>query len=232
MANPKKETFTSPAGKALYPKLQEADTKFKKEGEFSVKLLLSEADAAFIRSQCEEAQEAAFQEEFEKQCAAKPKMKPEKIAEGIKRADLPVKPYEDPETGDETGEWQVTFKTKASGTNKKGEPWERKVPLFDAKAQAITGKLPQIWSGSIMKVSYSVDPFCTAIGAGCTLRILAVQILQLKTGGARDAGEYGFGAEDDGYAYIPADDENDLPGGEGEAPFASADDNDDGQEDF
>lgn len=227
MAN-KKDTFTSPAGKAIYPKLQEADTKFKPEGEYSVKLILSEAAAARILEQCEAAQEEAFQEEFEKQQAKKPKMKAEKIAAEIKRAPLPVKPYEDPETGEETGEWVVLFKTKASGINKKGEKWERKVPLFDAKAQPISGKLAPIWSGSVLKVSYSVDPFCTAIGAGVTLRIQAVQVLELKSGGTRDAGEYGFDAEEDGYSYTPVDDTYDDAA---DAPF-DADAADAGQEDF
>ena len=224
----KTETFTSPAGKALYPKLQVPDTKFKPEGEYSVKLLLSEAEAARILEQCEAAQEEAFQKKFEEEQAKKPKMKAEKIAAEIKRAPLPVKPHTDPETGDETGEWTAFFKTKASGVSKKGEKWERKFALFDAKAQGISGKLAPIWSGSVLKVSYSVDPFCTAIGAGCTLRIQAVQILQLKSGGARDAGEYGFGAEDDGYSYSPADDAYDDTA---DAPF-DADAADAGQEDF
>ena len=227
MATNRKETFTSPAGKALYPKLQEADTKFKPEGEFSVKLLLTEAQAAPFLEQCESAQEEAFQEKLEELKAKKPKMNAAKLAEEIKRAPLPVKPHTDPETGEETGEWAVHFKAKASGTTKSGERWERKIPMYDAKNQPISGKLPTMWSGSMLKVNYVVDPFCTALGAGVTLRIQAVQILKLVSGGARSAEEYGFEAEEGGYTYSEAD----MPE-DGHIPFAADDAADAGQEDF
>lgn len=200
----KKDPLTSPAGRALYPKLTEPDTKFKPEGEYSVKLLLTEAEAAPILKLCEDMQEQAALDEVKAQAEKGKKIKAEKI----KRADLPVKPYEDPESGEETGEYVVTFKKKASGVSRKtGKSWSGKVALFDAKAKPIKGDNLQIWSGSVLKVSYSPEPFCTAIGAGVTLRLEAVQILELVSGGQRDASGYGFGAEENGYSHEAADDE-------------------------
>ena len=192
----------SPAGRALFPKLKDADTKFKPEGEYVVRLILSEDDAAPLLAMCEEMQGQAAEEEFQKQREAKPKMKPEKIREGIKMADLPVKKYEDPETGEETGEYQATFKMTASGVSKKtGKPWTRRPALFDALNKPVDPKTVDVWTGSILKVSYNPDPFCTAIGAGVSLRLEAVQIIDLVSGGARDASDYGFAADEEGYAH-------------------------------
>lgn len=198
----KKEFLISPAGRALFPKLKEPDTKFKKEGEYVVKLILTAAEAEPLLENCQRIQQEAFDEEFEKQRADKPKMSPAKIKEKIPFADLPVKPYEDPETGEDTGDYQVTFKMAASGISKKtGKPWTRRPALFDAKSKPIDPNKVDIWSGSVLKVSYTADPFCTAIGAGVSLRMEAVQIIELRSGGQRDAAGYGFGAEEGGYAY-------------------------------
>lgn len=198
----KNDLIVSPAGRALYPKLTEPDTKFKEAGEYSVKLILPEADAMPLLAKCREMQQQAVEEELEKQIAKNPKMNPEKIREKIKLADLPVKPHEDPETGEETGDYVVTFKMTASGVSRKtGKEWTRRPALFDAKGKPVKNpdKL-QIWSGSVLKVAYNADPFCTAIGAGVSLRLEAVQIIELVSGGQRDAAGYGFG-EEDGYSH-------------------------------
>ena len=75
-------------------------------------------------------------------------------------------------------------------------------------------KVPAIWSGTTAKVSFSVGLnkegvpgyFIPGTGAaGLKLKLLAVQIIDLKSGGERSADSYGFGAEE-GYAYDPSDD--------------------------
>ena len=221
----RKDPITSPAGRALYPKLTEPDTKFKDAGEYSVKLLLPEVDALPILNECLEIQKAAIEEEFERVQAEKPKMNPEKIREGIKLGNIPVKPHTDPESGEETGEYILTFKMVASGVSRKtGKPWARKPVIFDAKGKPIKNPSSiQIWSGSILKVAYITDPFSKpATGVGVTLRLEAVQIIKLVSGGQRDAAGYGFGEEEDGYSYqeeaedgspfVPAIDDEDTSG--------------------
>ena len=227
----KREYLASPKGRALYPKLKDPDTKFKPEGEYSVKLLLSEAEAAPILEMCQRLQQAAFDEEFEKQQAAKPKMSASKIREGIKLAELPVKPQTDPETGEETGDFVATFKMKASGITKKtGKPWSRRPALFDAKNKPLNPQKVDVWSGSVLKIIYTVSPFCTALGAGVSLRLEAVQVIELRSGGAQDAAGYGLTEEEDGYCY---EDSGGDDSGDSGSPFPPDDsDDDEGVSDF
>ena len=199
----KQDTFTSQAGRALFPKLTEPDTKFKEEGEYSVKLILTAAEAAPIRERCEAIRQQAFDERFEEIRSEKPKMSAEKIRESIKLADLPIKPYEDPDTGEETGEYQVNFKMKASGVSKKtGKEWTRRPLIFDAQNNPVNPDGLEIWSGSVLKVAYTLSPFCTAaLGAGVSIRLLGVQIIELVSGNARDAASLGFEKEESGYTH-------------------------------
>lgn len=201
----KREISISPAGKSMYPRLAEPDTKFKAEGEYSVRLLLTEQDALPILERCEALRQQAFDEEVEKVRAEKPKMSLDKIKEKITLADLPIRAYEDPETGEDTGLYQINFKMVASGVSKKtGRPWSRHPAVFDSQNKAVDPKKVQIWSGSILKVAYSLEPFCTsAVGAGVSARLEAVQIIELVSGGNRDAAGYGFGAQEGGYSHNP-----------------------------
>ena len=207
----KKDFIISPAGRALYPKLKDPDTKFKPAGEYSVKLILSEADALPILEMCKRIQQEAFDAEFEKQRSDKPKMNPDKIREGIKLANLPVKPYEDPETGEETGNYQVTFKMNATGIARKtGKPFTRCPVLFDARNKLIDRMKIDVGSGSILKVGYTAAPFSKpATGTGVSLRLEAVQVLELTSWGQRDASAFGFEADEDGYSYDAKDDGDD-----------------------
>lgn len=226
----KENIFNTPAGRAIYPRLTEPDTKFKDAGEYSVRLLLTETEIAPIMAKCEELRQQAFDEQFEKIKTEKPRMADDKIRESIKLADLPLKLYEDPDTGDTTGEYQVNFKMTASGVSKKtGKPWTRRPALFDARNNPINPEGLEIWSGSVLKVSFEIMPFYTkAVGAGVSLRLLAVQIIELVSGGQRDAAGYGFEAQEDGYAYAPP-----SPGANAAASSSDdgADDSD-GEEDF
>ncbi len=230
----KKETLISPAGRALYPKLHEPDTKFKKDGEYSVKLLLTEADAKPLLEMCEKLRQQAFDDEVAKVKAEKPKMSLDKIKEKIDIAELPIKPYEDPETGEETGEYQINFKMLASGVSKKtGKPWSRRPAIFDSRNQPVNPAKVHIWGGSVLKIAYSVEPFCTpALGAGVSVRLEAVQIIELVSGGQRSAEGYGFGAQEGGYSHNPTHDEEDNNGEYEDADAGDSGDEDTGEGDF
>ena len=47
-----------------------------------------------------------------------------------------------------------------------------------------------------MKVAYVLSPFSTAIGVGVSLRLEAVQVLERREWGSRDASAFGFGDEE------------------------------------
>ena len=215
--------FTSFKGTFKYPKLNEPDTKFKAEGEYSVKLIGNSSDATVqaLIAKLRPMHEAA-------------------VARGkamIKKGkSLSVNPLYnevfDETTEEPTGEIEFTFKMGASGTYKNGpkagQTWTRKPGLFDAKGNAMSNA-PSIWGGTVGKVSFEVgvdresgEPgyFVPGTGtAGLSLRLLAVQVIDLVSGGQRTAAGYGFGEEE---GYTASDDTTE----ESEGAAASSDSDD------
>lgn len=191
------EKFRTPKGTAVYPQLTKPDTKFKAEGEYSAKIRLSEEDAAPMVAKIDSLIEEAFKAEQGRLVAAGKKA----AAKTLKYADKPYKVVRDSE-GDETGEIEFNIKMKAQYTDKKtGGIVTLKPQLFDAATPP--NPLPsstQIWGGSLIKVAGEYNPFATAIGVGMSLRLKAVQVIKLVSGGSGgDASSYGFGGEEDGY---------------------------------
>lgn len=192
----KQPILTTPKGTAKWATLGKPDTTFKAEGEYRVSLLLPEGSkeaqdlVAALTKAYKEAVEAA-----KKELLADPKKKAK--AKSMKVADLPFKKETDKE-GNETENLQFTFKAKASGKKKDGTPWNFRPAIFDAKLKPISPSV-SIWGGSVIRVSYRVNPFYTdMVGAGITLKLEGVQVIDLKTGSGRDAASMGF-AEEEGY---------------------------------
>lgn len=177
MAEKKKaERFVSPKGIASYPYLTNPDTKFNPDGEYKVSLIVA-GDAAskaidFLTEQHE---------------VAVAKAKKENAGKRVKESELPFIVLDD-------GTVTFKFKLKAKVTPKKGDPFEQKPALFDAKGKPLTGE-PKVGGGSVVKVSYEVVPYYTAIaGAGVSLRLKAVQIIELK--------EYSDGGNAESYGFV------------------------------
>lgn len=191
----KPEQFVTPAGVFVFPKLGEPDTKFKDEGEYSVKLRLSAEAAAPLLAKLEPLHEAALEKgrgEFAKLPVASRK----------KLQDLKVNPlfsldYDEDEN--ETGDLLFNFKMTASGVSKKtGKPWTRAPRVFDAAKNVMDGSI--VWGGTVGKVAFTVNPYFVSGQGTCglSLRLEAVQVIDLVSGGQRNADAYGFG-EEDGY---------------------------------
>lgn len=194
--------ITSPAGIAIYPRLTTPDTKFDKDGVYSVDLELDSSNkevAAFIASLKKTADDA-----YKATCESRGGKK-------LKRSDLPIKEAE----GDMV---RIKFKLKAKAGNEE-KSWAQKPAIFDSAGMALQTP-PNVGSGSTIKVAFEVVPFFTAmVGAGVSLRMKAVQILDLKeyTPGDRfDA--YGFKADPKGFvaqqtateATTDTDEDNDF----------------------
>ena len=180
MAEKKKaERFVSPKGIASYPYLTNPDTKFNPDGEYKVSLIVAGADAS-----------KAIDFLTEKHKAAVAQAKKENAGKRVKESELPFIENDD-------GTVTFKFKLKAKVTPKKGDPFEQKPALFDAKGKPLTGET-KVGGGSTIKVSYEVVPYYTAIaGAGISLRLKAVQIIELKEySGGGNAESYGFGEEE------------------------------------
>ena len=107
---------------------------------------------------------------------------------------------------------------------KEGQRTHTKVMIFDAAGEVIQ-KVPEIWGGTVAKVAFTASSyFIQGTGAaGLKLNLDAVQIIELRQGGARSASDYGFGTED-GYTHSDTDTEdaekaeNTEGGGEGGTP--------------
>lgn len=219
--------FMTPRVTLVYPKLNAPDTKFKPEGEFATKANFSAEEAApFVEKyEAEVAKhfEAVKAELSEKLKAAKTgaeKGKLKKELDDLKQSDSPFKPVFD-DDGNETGEVQVNFKLPAVVKNKATGKETKLYPKFaDARGKAIDfSKAPAIWGGTIARIQGEFRPFYTAkAGVGCSIRLNAVQIIDLKSGGqGRDPG---FGDEGEGYE---ADEDSGSPGFTDEGGSAPSD---------
>lgn len=196
-AKKKLEQVTSPEGIAQFPWLHKPDTKFNPDGDYKVTLALpakAKETKEFI-AKLDEAYDAAV----EKAKAEVAEKKGAAAAKKIKLADKPYKLEEDKDTGKPTGNMLVNFKLKAKVKSKKdGEVYEQHPHIFDAKGKRLA-VTPRVGGGSKIKTSAFLVPFYTAqVGAGLTLRLRAVQLIELVEFGDGNATSYGFG-EEEGY---------------------------------
>lgn len=168
---------TSPQGIAVYPKIEKADTKFDANGIYSVDLDLDQKDGGELAAKLQKIADDAYAAE----CKAKGK-------KALKRADVPWKSTED-------GKLRFKFKLKAKGGTGEKQ-WDQKPALFDAKGTPV--KDLNVGSGSIIKVAFDVVPYFTAmVGHGLSLRLRAVQVIELKQFVAGDNFDaFGFKATD------------------------------------
>ena len=182
MSKVKNPRYTTPAGIAQYPYLTKPDTKFNPDGEYKISVEIPGAAAQDIVT--------FLDEQF---AASVAKAKKENPGKKIKEGDVPYS------VNDDTGKVTVRFKLKAKVTPKQGDPFEQRPALFDAKGKPI-GPDAKIGGGSKVKVAYELVPYYTAIaGAGISLRLKAVQVIDLvEFSGGASSEAYGFG-EEEGY---------------------------------
>ena len=172
------ENIVTPAGRAIYPWLINPDTKFNALGEYKVSLSLHSSEAEPLIKKIDEAMEKA-----------------KALAPEGKKIKLQDPPYYNEVDGDEqeTGNILFKFKSKAQIQTKDGKTLRISPKLFDAKGTLLKD-IDDIWGGSKIKISADVAPYYVgAVGAGVSLRLKAVQIIELVKGGG-NADSYGFEA--------------------------------------
>ena len=186
MAVQKLPLHRTPAGKAIWPKLTKPDTKFNADGEYNVKLSIPSEEAQDLITTLDNAYNNAQETAKDKNPGKK-----------IKPASKPYTEELD-DQGNETGNILVSFKCKAKITDKNGNSFANAPTLVDSKNQPFP-KGQDIWGGSTLRVAFNAIPYYTAMaGAGVSLRLKAVQVINLVTGGGGDGASYGF-EEEDGY---------------------------------
>lgn len=193
------EKGISPKGIAVFPWLNKPDTKWKPEGEYKVTLRIGgeegEAFKAAIDARAAKALEEAKRELIEAAKGDGKKLGAAKRAIEEMKVLSPVKPAYDDE-GHETGEYEFSFKTKATVTDRKsGSSMPKKLPLFDAKRNPMTDN---VWGGSVLKVAFEYMPYYNPATkqVGVSLRMSAVQVIELVSSGGGNAQNFGFGDED------------------------------------
>lgn len=202
------ERITSPIGTARYPHLHKPD-KYKGDLKYKCDLVLDpdDEDHAEFLDDVKERAEAAFEkfkEELQEKVDSK-KLKGKKLANAkqeLKEMEVhyPFEPEYD-EEGEETGRIVVKTKSNAERKDKDGNPYIKKLPIFDALGQRLED-VPPIWGGSELRLALDVYPYHMEAQhiAGISLLIGGVQIVELKTGSGATAEDMGFGAVEGGFA--------------------------------
>lgn len=208
--------FITPRSVLVFPRVNEPDTKFKPEGEYSSKVRVDRSafDAVMVgrkpliealeamRDELLEETKGKLKDKIKELKAAKKAGAAKKIEEqlaSLEAVDV-IKVELDEETGEETSNYLFNAKMKASGKSKKtGKEWKRKPPLFDAKGNKIA-KPPAVWGGTEAKVAIEAFPYYAPNDGkvGIAFKLESLQILKLVSGSGQSASDYGFG-EEDGY---------------------------------
>ena len=168
--------FTTPKGIAQYPWLSKPDTKFDEEGQYKVNLILSQEDAKPLIQQINESFAQNLKEETKKN-----------KGKDIKTANPPYSDELD-DDGKPTGNIIIKFKSKAIYPP----------AIFDAQGNVM--KDSNIWGGSEIRVNGSIAPYYVPlIGAGVSLRLRAVQVIEYVEGGTGSADRFGFEEVEGGF---------------------------------
>lgn len=176
---------TSPRGRTEWAKLWTPDTKFNVDGEYGTKLVMDNSDATEIMAMLDAAHALAIDAAVEE--TGKPRAK-------IRVTD----PYD---VNAETGDVTIKLKLKAKVTTMKGETFEQKPIVVDAKRQPITKEIP-LWNGSLVRIGFQIIPYYTALaGAGLSLRMRSVQVIEALAGSNEATSMFD---DEEGYSHVAA----------------------------
>mgnify|MGYP002764737347 CR=1 FL=1 len=203
MAKREFTTGVTPKGSLLFPHIYEPEQYEGKDVGYTVNIKFDQKETdALIAVIDEELQNAKHSI----------KLKP-----GQKWSAEPFLGYKEDKDGD------IVFKFKANShyTTKSGETHKVTIPVFDAHGKPIKDPL-SIGNGTIAKVAYTLVPYwISKVVNGVKLRLDAVQIIDLKEYGQKDAKGFGFG-EEEGFSAPEEKEEDD-------SPFAEEIDEDNGE---
>lgn len=197
--------IVTPRGTAIWPRLNEPDTKYNPAGKFEAKIAIEpDADGlAAMQAQVDKLLDAKYDEviaeQTDKLIKAGKKGLVDKFVESLTKRS-PFTPEVDGETGEETGRLLVKAGMTATGVSQKtGKPWSRKPLIVNGKGVKIANP-PSIGSGSVMKLNVELFPYYAPNDktVGVSLRLEGAQVIKLVSFGERDAASMGFGAEEDG----------------------------------
>lgn len=179
--------LTTPKATLKYPKLIEPETKFSPEGHYKVTAVIPAEDVGDLADQLD----TLFEEHKASLKAQAPNQKFKAIDPSFGFEDVDGKPC-----------FTISVKMKAKGMDRDGRSWSAVPALFDATGAPVKDReaLRGMWSGTTGRVSFEACPFYQpALGAGITLRLKAVQIIDLVESGG-SANSFGFQEEAGGWS--------------------------------
>jgi hypothetical protein len=162
----KNKRLTTGAGIALYPYLFTPDTKYSSDGVYSVTLRMTKATEKSLKKDLEKLHKETL-ELYKEQTGKEPtKVNPVPVRDEIDIEGEPVLDFK--------------FKMKPSFKGKDGSVVEQRPAVFDAALVPMTAD-SKLGHGSKVKVNFAVASYATHMGVGVTLRLNAVQVLDLVT---------------------------------------------------
>lgn len=174
----------------------EPSTKFNKEGVYSANILLPQEEGEKLAAEIKNIRTEQFKTYGKK----------------TKVTDLTrCVPYGivDEETGEETPDAQGRYilKTTAKAFIENGKP-KVKIPVFDAKQNPVQDV--RIGAGTIARLSISLEGYSVAGKTGVSVKLKALQIIDLVEYGNGSAESYGFGDEDGSFEFSEDDAEEET----------------------
>lgn len=176
----KHERMTSPVGIARWPRLSEPDTKFDKDGVYKVDLIVNGDDAKEMVSTIHRVLDTHMNE-----------IKRQKPNWKKKVGNLPFTEEVD-DQGNETGNMVFKFKLRAIGIS--GEDrWEQRPIVIDSQKTPMDMNEVRVGQGSKIRVGCEVVPYMSPmVGAGVSLRLKMVQVVELREASTSIDADWGF----------------------------------------
>lgn len=212
----KKPTYNTPAGEAVWPWINKPDDRPIKgkpqKPAYKLNVRYLATNPAWLK--LKETLDTLVEESFDKAVDENPKKK---------KAIVRQYPYamETDDDGEETGNVILKLKQNAFFTDKKtGETKQVFIDKFTAAGTPMKAHV-LVYGGSVVIASFSTRPYLvdSTNGAGISLDLRAVQVIQLVSNQERSASSYGFAAEE-GYDGEGEDDvvEDEAETGTADAP--------------
>ncbi len=160
-----KKMITTPVGRTEWAKFFTADYKFNEMGEFGGKLHFENQDAQALMKQLDSLLKQSIEKAVDE--TGKPASKINSKS-----------PYE---VCDETGDVTIRVKLKENVQGRNGT-FTQKPKVVDSQGTPIVNEIP-VWNGSRVRVCVTPVLYYTALaGAGVSLRLFAVQIVEALSG--------------------------------------------------
>lgn len=189
-----KVRLVTPKGIAKYPWLTKPNERFNPQ--YSINLIVDVTEAQATIDKLDEMLEDQYNQTVAE-------LKKNKKYDEAKKV-IKNEPYSMvcDEEGNETGQVEFKFKKLINVKDKKtGEMIVLGPPqLVDSKGKEITGDI-SVYGGSICRVSFQANPYYISGTKACgvSLRLLGVQVVELRTKDATD-----FPIDEDGFEYKPS----------------------------